>query len=71
MTTPNSAGTWWFHGVVTVPHSTAPGNTTTVHVESPRRFEVVQTQFGLIPCEPGNHYPYALCTFDGVWETGR
>lgn len=65
--TPDSPGVWWFSGVAIVPHSTTPGNETTVHIREPRRFEVVETQYGLIPTEPANNYPYPLIKFVGQW----
>lgn len=64
---PDHPGEWWFTGTMQVPHS--PTNAVTVHIAQPRRFLVVATQFGLIPCDPDAYYPYALCTWDGWWES--
>lgn len=67
----DSAGEFWFVGTAIVPHSTGPGNITTVHIDRPRRFLIVQTPYGLIPVEPVSHYPYALVTFIGQWTRGK
>lgn len=64
---PDYPGEWWFTGMMTMPHS--PMAATTVHLETPTRFLVVQTQFGLIPCDPIAYYPYALCIWAGWWES--
>lgn len=64
---PNEAGMWWFTGVAIVPHSTSPGNETTVHIGTAHRFEIVETEYGLIPSEPNVHHLYPHVRFIGTW----
>lgn len=69
--TPATPGEWWFTGDAYVARSTAPGDGTTVHIATPRRFLWVQTPYGLVPFEPDNFMPYAHVTFNGKWEPGK